>query len=129
MDVPILHRILYVDDEPSMLAVAQIVLEEEAGFTVEVCRSGEEAQAKGAAFRPDLILLDMQMPDMDGATTLGALRRIPALSATPVICITAAREADELARMKTMGVLDVIAKPFDPETLADTIDAIWSSRP
>ena len=125
MNTPSLQRILYIEDEPDIQAVARLALEAVGGFTVEVCSSGEEAQAKGAAFAPDLILLDVMMPGMDGHTTLKALRAIAALSATPVIFMTAKVQANELAEYKAMGALDVIPKPFDPMTLAEQIKALW----
>lgn len=128
MSTQTLQRILYVEDEPDIQAVARLALEAVGGFTVEVCSSGMEAQAKGAAFAPDLILLDVMMPGMDGPTTLIALRGIVALSATPVIFMTAKVQANELAEYQAMGALDVIPKPFDPMTLATQIKTIWSGR-
>ena len=125
----ILQRILYVEDEPAIQAVAQVALEDIGGYTLEVCSSGQEAQAKGAAFAPDLILLDVVMPGMDGPATLSALRRMPALFSTPVIFMTARVEAEERAEYKAMGALDVVAKPFDPMMLAEQIKTIWSNRP
>lgn len=128
MNTPTLQRILYVEDEPDIRAVTRLALEAVGGFTVEVCSSGQEAQTKGADFAPDLILLDVMMPGMDGPTTLKALRGIAALSATPVIFMTAKVQANELAEYKAMGALDVIPKPFDPMTLAEQIKTIWSRR-
>ncbi len=122
-----LQRILYIEDEPDIQAVACLALETVGGFTVEVCGSGQEAQAKGVAFAPDLILLDVMMPEMDGPNTLKALRGIAELSTTPVIFMTAKVQANELADYRAMGALDVIAKPFDPMTLAQQIRTIWNN--
>lgn len=123
-----LNRILYVEDEPDIQAVARLALEAVGGFTVEVCSSGEEALGKAQQFAPDLILLDVMMPGMDGPTTMQALRKLPALETTPVVFMTAKVQPQEVAQYKDLGAIDVVAKPFDPMTLADSIRAIWAAR-
>ncbi len=128
MSTQTLQRILYVEDEPDIQAVGRLALEAVGGFTVEVCSSGREAKIKGVAFVPDLILLDVMMPDMDGPNTLKDLRDIAALSTTPVIFMTAKVQAGELAEYKALGALDVIPKPFDPMLLAQQIRTIWGNR-
>lgn len=120
-----LSRILYVEDEPDIQVVARIALESLGGFTVEVCSSGSEALEKIAIFQPQLILLDVMMPDMDGPTTLGKLRELPHFAATPVIFMTAKVQPSEVAGYKQLGAVDVIPKPFDPMTLASTVQDIW----
>jgi CheY-like chemotaxis protein len=79
-------------------------------------------------FGPDLILLDVMMPVLDGPTTFQALREIPALSATPVVFMTAKVQTEEVAFYRELGAVDVIPKPFDPMTLADQIREIWTSK-
>jgi CheY-like chemotaxis protein len=120
-----LNRILYVEDEPDIRAVAKIALETVGGLTVRMCGSGEEALNCAMEFSPDLLLLDVMMPGMDGPTTLQELRRIPQLASTPAIFMTAKVQPQEIEQFKAMGALDVIAKPFDPMTLADDIKLIW----
>lgn len=120
-----LQRILYVEDEPDIQAIARLALEALGGFTVEVCSLGHEALEKGPGFSPDLILLDVMMPDMDGPGTLRALRELPALAAVPVIFMTAKVQPAEIAYYKSLGALDVLAKPFDPMQLSEQIRAIW----
>jgi diguanylate cyclase (GGDEF)-like protein len=120
-----LTRILMVEDEPDILAVARLALESLGGFEVRMCSSGFEAVQAVPAFSPDLILLDVMMPDMDGPSTLRALRALPRVATTPVIFMTAKVQPQEIARYRAMGVLDVIAKPFDPMTLSASIRAIW----
>ncbi|MFA7279928.1 MAG: response regulator [Sterolibacterium sp.] len=120
-----LTRILYVEDEPDIQVVARLALEAVGGFTVEVCSSGSEALSKFSAFRPQLILLDVMMPNMDGPTTLGKLRQLPDFAATPVIFMTAKVQPQEVASYKQLGAKDVIAKPFDPMNLASTVKDIW----
>lgn len=123
-----LTRILYVEDEPDIQTVGRLALETVGGYTVEVCSSGKEALARAPAFRPDLILLDVMMPEMDGPTTLRALRDLPQTADTPVIFITAKVQAQEVAQYKALGALEVIAKPFDPMTLSSSIREIWEGH-
>jgi CheY-like chemotaxis protein len=122
-----LQRILYVEDEPDIRAVAKLALEMVGGFTVKVCSSGEEALREAVAFGPDLILLDVMMPGMDGPSTLKALRALPSLAELPVAFMTAKVQPAEVAHYKTLGARDVIAKPFDPMTLASQVRAIWEA--
>jgi len=120
-----LTRILYVEDEPDIQAVARLALEAVGGFTVEICSSGQEALDKALAFNADLILLDVMMPSMDGPATLGKLRQLAGLAEKPVIFMTAKVQPHEVAEYKALGALDVIAKPFDPMLLSDQIRIIW----
>lgn len=122
-----LQRILYVEDEPDIQTVAKLALELVGGFVVKICSSGEEAVREAAAFAPDMILLDVMMPGMDGPATLGALREQPLLSDVPVAFMTARVQAAEVAHFKSLGARDVIAKPFDPMTLAQQVRAIWEA--
>lgn len=120
-----LTRILYIEDEPDIQAVARLALEMVGGFTLEVCGSGAEALEKVAAFRPQLILSDVMMPGMDGPTTLRKLRDLPQTATTPAIFMTAKVQPGEVAQYKELGAVDVIAKPFDPMALAGKIEEIW----
>ncbi len=121
-------KILYVEDEPDIQKVAKLALEHVGGFEVMVCGSGPEAIENGPAFCPDLILLDVMMPGMDGPATLAALRNIDSLSETPAVFLTAKVLPTEIQRYKALGALDVIAKPFDPMTLSDQVRAVWATR-
>lgn len=122
-----LQRILYVEDEPDIQMVARIALEAVGGFQLLVCSSGQEALAAAPAFAPDLILLDVMMPGLDGPATLAALRTLPGFEATPVVFMTAKVQASEVARYRQLGALNVIPKPFDPMTLAATVRGIWAA--
>ncbi len=124
-----LQRILYVEDEPDIQTVAKLALEGIGGFTVETCNSGTEALERVDDFDPDLILLDVMMPGMDGPSTLQALRARPTTATTPIVFMTAKVQPQEIAQFKALGALDVVAKPFDPMTLAQTIRSIWDNRP
>ncbi len=120
-----LQRILYVEDEQDIQEIAKLALEAVGGFTVKICSSGQAAVEVVTGFEPDLILLDVMMPGMDGPTTFEKLRKIPGVELLPVIFMTAKVLPQEVARYKEMGVLDVIPKPFDPMTLSATINSIW----
>lgn len=120
-----LTRILYVEDEPDIQTVARLALETLGGFTVKICSSGNEALARAPVFDPQLILLDVMMPVMDGPTTLGKLRELPQFAFTPVVFMTAKVQPGEVAGYKDISAVDVIPKPFDPMTLSGQVQAIW----
>lgn len=124
-----LKNILYVEDDPDIQTIAQIALETVGGFTLRTCSSGREAlDAAASEFVPDLILLDVMMPEMDGPTTLAGLRRLPKTVNTPVVFMTAKVQGSEIANYKALGALGVIAKPFDPMQLAQQVNALWEQQ-
>src|SRR2546423_15641896 len=127
MTPPPLQHILLVEDDLDIQAVACLALEAIGGFTVDVCSSGSAAVAKAPVVKPDLIVLDVMMPGMDGPTTLLALRALPQTATTPVIFMTAKAQTHEVAHYKALGALDVVVKPFDPMSLASTITKIWTT--
>jgi CheY-like chemotaxis protein len=120
-----LSRILMVEDEPEIQMVARISLEAVGGFQVEMCSSGLEALERVGSVAPDLILMDVMMPGMDGPTTLQALRANPATSGYPIIFMTAKVQSHEISKYIDLGALGVIAKPFDPMSLASSVRTIW----
>ena len=124
-----LERVMYVEDDPYIQTVARLALERMGKFTVKICSSGEEALGCVGDFAPDLVLLDVMMPGMDGLATMRSLREVPGHSHLPVILLTAEDRPDVIARYKTMGALWVIVKPFDPLTLSSTIRSIWERKP
>ncbi len=123
-----LKKILYAEDEPDIQAVAQMALETLGGFEMVLCNSGLEALKVAPGAAPDLILLDVMMPGLDGPETLKKLREIDSLKDTPVIFLTAKAMPSEVDRFKAAGAVDVIAKPFDPMAISDQIRAIWDSH-
>ncbi len=123
-----LSRILHVDDEVDIREVAKLALEAVGGFKVETCSSGSEAVEKAPDFQPQLILLDVMMPEMDGPTTLANLREISGLEKTPVVFMTAKAMPAEIEHFKQLGAMDVLAKPFDPMTLAEQVKACWDDN-
>lgn len=113
-------RVLYVEDDEDIRLVAEMALEDE-GFELEICESGQQALDKAVDIIPDLLLLDVMMPGMDGPTTLQKLRELPHLANTPAIFMTAKVQPAEVAQYTALGALGVIAKPFDPMSLAEQI--------
>lgn len=120
-----LQSILLVDDEADIRTVARLALEAVGGFTVHECASGFAAPAAIAEHAPQLVLMDVMMPGQDGMETLKALRATPGLPAVPVVFMTAKVQPQEVAVLRSLGAIDVIAKPFDPMTLAQTVRQIW----
>lgn len=123
-----LERILCVEDEEDIRKVQLIALESLGGFKVLACASGAEAIQEAAAFAPQMILLDVMMPGMDGPATLKSLRTLPGLEEAPVIFVTAKVQQDEIDYYLELGALDVISKPFDPMTLSAQLKQIWELR-
>jgi len=123
-DTP-LRKILYVEDEPDIQTIARIALEEVGDFELQLCSTGAEALEAAPAFEPDLLILDVMLPGMDGPTTLARLREQPALADTPALFMTAKAQPRELEQLRAQGAAEVITKPFDPMTLAETIRQIW----
>jgi two-component system, OmpR family, response regulator len=126
MSMPPLKKILCVEDEPLVQAVARAALEKRGGFIVLACASGAAAVEAAPGFAPDLLLLDVMMPGMDGPATLAALRRLPATAATPAVFMTTRTQAQALAVGAAPGVIGMIDKPFDPKTLAEAVAALWA---
>ncbi len=122
---PALERILLVEDDGDIRAVATMSLEMVGGLTVLACESGEAALAAIAGFSPQLVLLDVMMPGMNGPEVLKKLRELPACAALPVAFMTAKVQPEEIRALLALGVIDVIAKPFDPMALPDQVKALW----
>ena len=114
--------ILVVDDQGANVRVVSALLGRH-GYTVIPAGSGEEALAAVSAQTPDLILLDMMMPGMDGFELLGALRALPALKPVPAVFLTAAQDRDLLLRAFDAGAVDYVTKPFMPEELLARVSA------
>lgn len=127
MSEKMLTNILYVEDDLDIQAVAQIALEVVGGLSLKSCSSGAEALAAiNSGFVPDLLLLDVMMPNMDGPTTLARLRNLATTATTPVIFMTAKVQSSELDFYTSLGAIGVIAKPFDPMELSSQVRALWN---
>ena len=120
--------ILHVDDEDDIREVAAFALELDSDMTLTSAPSGERALAAlDGGLRPDVILLDVMMPHLDGPGTLARIRQRPEHVSTPVIFMTARAQSGEIDHYRALGALDVITKPFDPMTLARDVRAILAA--
>jgi len=124
-----LKKILLVEDDTDIQEITKMALASIGGFEVDVCSSGVEALANVVTLSPQLILLDVMMPDMDGIETLEKLRQIPRFSKTPVIFLTAKVQPAEVKRYMELGVSAVLCKPFDPMMISQNILDIWNRHP
>ncbi len=115
------RTVLVVDDEADIREVAAMSLETVCGWKVLQANSGVEALRMARENRPDVILLDVMMPDMDGPKTLQALRTDGELESIPVIFLTAKVQSSDRKRFAEMGVSAVLPKPFDPMLLGEQI--------
>jgi CheY-like chemotaxis protein/HPt (histidine-containing phosphotransfer) domain-containing protein len=118
-----MHRVLHVDDESDIREVVEFSLGLDPDLAMRSCASGEEALAVADAWVPDIVLLDVMMPVMDGTATLAQLRRNPRTAAIPVVFMTARAQSRELDLLRSLGAVGVISKPFDPMTLAASVRA------
>jgi CheY-like chemotaxis protein len=116
------HRILVVDDETDVRRVIKLTLSRDPELTVRTCACGQTGLAEAASWAPDLILLDVMMPDMDGPTTLAHLQENPATAPIPVVFLTARARRTELAHFISLGARGAIAKPFVPTELRAAIN-------
>ncbi len=124
----VLQKIMLVEDEPDIQEVARLSLESFGNFTVHICGSGKDAIAQAPTIMPDLIMLDVMMPGMDGLTTLKLLRENPQLNNIPVIFMTAKAQANEMKHYIDSGAIGAISKPFDPVKLVAEINEIWHKQ-
>jgi CheY-like chemotaxis protein len=114
-------RILHVDDEADIREVVEISLGFDPALETRSCGSGQEALGVALDWQPDIILLDVMMPVMDGPATLLRLRENAQLASIPVVFMTARAQTYELDRFRSLGAVGVIPKPFDPMTLAASV--------
>src|SRR4051794_3383787 len=113
-----LERVLVVDDDSDMQIIVLWALADLGGMTVHTSSSGPQACVDAPIFAPNLIILDIVMPGMDGWQTLAALRAIPQTATTPVIFFSATESPDPSVIARDTRVIGFIAKPFDPLTFA-----------
>lgn len=123
-----LKKILYVEDDQDIAEITTMTLECLANFEVKHVPSGREVLNTFFDYKPQLILMDVMMPEMDGIETFKELQKNPQTKNTPVIFITAKAQVHEQQAYRQMGVAGVIVKPFDPNTLCTTIESIWKQH-
>jgi CheY-like chemotaxis protein len=119
-----IEKLLVVDDDEDIRTVTRLTASRVGHWKVAVAASGPEALEAAERERPDVILLDVMMPDMDGPTTLARLREQPCSAETPVIFLTAKAQKHEVSQLRSLGAAGVIRKPFDPAALPDQIRRI-----
>ena len=124
-----LRTVLYVDDEPDIRQIVQLALGLAPALTIHTADSGEQALTLARELRPDMVLLDVMMPGLDGPGTLRRMRADPLLAPIPVIFMTAKAMPQEVAHFRRMGAAGVIAKPFDPMQLMHHVFALWDAIP
>lgn len=124
MTVPLSH-ILYAEDEPMVREIGLYALREIGGLNVEVCESGDQVLEAAIASRPEIILLDVLMPGLDGPDVLKDLQLNPETRAIPVVFVTAKTKPAEVKELMQAGAVDIVEKPFDPLTLSTEVQAIW----
>ena len=117
-------KVLIIDDDADIRLIARLSLSRLGGMDVVEAASGAEGVRRAQDERPDVILLDMMMPTMDGSETLAALRSQPATAMTPVIFLTAKAVEVEVDHMGALGAAGVLIKPFDPRTLSGDVRAL-----
>jgi len=123
--MPELKKILHVDDDADIRAIAHLSLNHIGGFEVAQCSSGAEALAIASSFRPQLFLLDVMMPGMSGDALWKELSKNPDLAETPVIFMTAKVDKGYVESLVSSGASAVIEKPFDAMALPNKIQEIW----
>jgi two-component system OmpR family response regulator len=121
------QKLLLVDDDPDLRLIGRISLGRIGGWEVLEASSGSEALEQARLERPDLILLDVMMPGMDGVTALLELRKEPLTADIPVIFMTAKAQRSEVDRYRELGAVGVIPKPFDPMLLSAHVHEIMRS--
>lgn len=115
------EKILMIDDEDDIRTVAQMSLQTVGGFQVVLASGGEEGLKVSEKEKPDLIILDVMMPGLDGPGTLKRLKENPESAHIPVVFLTAKAQQMELEELKSMGAAGVLTKPFDPMKLPELV--------
>ncbi len=123
-----LKKVLYVEDDEDIAELTQVVLEEVGGFEVVHCSNGKKAIEVLASFKPQLTLIDVMMPEMDGPTTMQAMRKIAEGKDMPIIFLTAKAQTHQQKQYLDMGASAVIVKPFGVTDLCKTMKEIWQEH-
>lgn len=114
-------KVLYVDDDDDIREIAVLALSLDTTFDVRPCASGEEALAEALSWSPDVIILDVMMPGMDGPETLRRLQEDLGEKIPPVLFCTARAQKSDIEKYKSLGALGVICKPFDPMMISANV--------
>lgn len=123
-----LERILHVDDNHDMREIAKVALETVGGFVLHQCPDGFAAIDDIKAFRPDLLLLDVMMPKLNGPELYERIRKMPGFEMIPAVFLTVKAQEAFAKSLREQGAIGVVAKPFDLMNLAVEIKGIWNQR-
>lgn len=121
----IFNRVMCVEDDPDIRMILEFSLGRMGGLKICLCESGSRALEQVATFLPQLVLLDVMMPELSGPQTLLKLRELPSMQGVPVVFLTAKAMQDEVEALLEHGATGVIVKPFDPVTLPQNIRIYW----
>ena len=121
-------RILIVDDEPNIVLSLEFLMQQ-AGFEVAVAGDGEAALSQAAAFRPDLVLLDIMLPRLDGYEVCRRLRADPARAGTRIVMLSAKGREPEVGKGLALGADAYVTKPFSTRELVDLVRGLLAARP
>ena len=127
-DPAALNEIFLVEDDPDIQIIAEMSLEEIGEYTVSIFSSGPALFADLETRLPQLILLDVMLPEMDGPAILQRLKTDPRTASIPVIFMTAKVRPTDQAHYKNLGVIGVIGKPFDPVSMVETVQNLWNQH-
>lgn len=120
---------ILTDDDEDILTIAKYALEPLKNVEIRFLKSGEETIAQAIDFQPDLIVLDVMMPNLDGIQTLKSIRSLPGIAHIPIVFFTASVHRETIKNYSKIGVVDLIIKPFDAQKLPSTIQNIWEKCP
>lgn len=122
-----LKKIIYAEDEPDLQTVVEMTVQAMSDFEMKICDNGKILLDCVEEYSPDLIMLDVMMPELDGPSTFNKLKEMEKLKNVPVIFMTAKAQVHEVEHFKSLGAIGVITKPFDPMTLCEEIQNIWNA--
>jgi two-component system OmpR family response regulator len=124
-----LEKVLYVEDDEDIQRIVRMSLERVGKMTIEIVSNSSQAIDRMKAFKPDLVMLDWMMPEMDGPTLFRAMQQDPEVASLPVIFITAKASPRELEELVRLGAKGTISKPFSPKDLPDQLRGLWQTIP
>jgi len=123
-----LKKILYAEDEPDIQMIVETIIQAMSDYNIKICDNGQVLLDCVEDYKPDLILLDVMMPLMDGPTTFKNLQENEKTNDIPVIFMTAKAQVHEVKAFSDSGVIGIITKPFDPMQLCSIIKEFWDEN-
>jgi CheY-like chemotaxis protein len=128
MDTPPLRSVLHIDDDPEIREVVALALNRVGGFEVRSAPSGRVGLDLAISDPPDFILLDFMMPELDGLSVLALFKAEPGVRDIPVAFLTAHADPQVRDRMRALGAVDVVDKPFRAADLVRRVEASWTEH-